>query len=87
MALPILGIFTAIGKMWTSRQERKSRIAEAKTKAEETKYEAEGKRALKEADSEQTWDITALKGSQNSWKDELITILWFTPFVMLFIPS
>lgn len=87
MALPILGIFTAIGKMWSSRQERKTRIAEARTKAEERKYEAQGKRAMKEAESEQTWDLTALKASQNSWKDELITVLWFTPFVMLFIPD
>lgn len=87
MALPLLGIFTAISNAWSSRQERKTRIAEAKTKAEEKKYEAEGNRAMKEAESEQTWDIVALKGSQESWKDELITILWFAPFVMLFIPD
>ena len=87
MALPILGIFTAIGEMWSKRQDRKARLSEAKTKAQEVKYEAEGRRAMKEAESEQTWDIVALKGSQQSWKDEVITILWFTPFVMLFIPS
>ena len=87
MALPILGIFTAIGEMWSRHQDRKTRIAEAKTKAEETKYEAEGKRAMKEAESERTWDIEALKGSQKSWKDEFIMLIWFTPFIMLFIPA
>jgi len=87
MALPILGMFSAISDMWSKRQERKARISEAKTQAEILKLEAEGKRAMKEAESERTWDIEALKGSQKSWKDEFIMVLWFTPFVMLFIPS
>jgi Flp pilus assembly protein TadB len=87
MAFPLLGVFSALGDMWSKRQERKARIAEAKTKAEEKKYEAEGKRAMKEAESERTWDIEALKGSQKSWKDEFIMVLWFAPFIMLFIPN
>lgn len=87
MALPILGVFTAIGKMWSSRQERKTRISEAKTRAEEAKYEAQGKRAMKEAESERSWDMAALEGSKQSWKDEFIMLIWFTPFIMLFIPT
>jgi hypothetical protein len=32
------------------------------------------------------WDIEAIKGSKDSWKDEWILILWSVPMIMIWIP-
>lgn len=33
------------------------------------------------------WDVTAMQNSQESWKDEWLTILFSIPLVMAFIPG
>jgi hypothetical protein len=47
-----------------------------------SKQEAEIKYQSMLAQGEQDWDIEAMKASKYSWKDELITIIWYSPLVV-----
>ena len=46
------------------------------------KYKAEESRFLAQAKIEGDWDMEALRQSQYSWKDEMITIVWYAPLVV-----
>lgn len=50
--------------------------------AKKAKHQAEANFQMKLAEQEATWDIIALRQSQFSWKDEIITIIWFTPLIV-----
>lgn len=50
--------------------------------SKKAKHEAEAEFQKNLAEQEATWDIIALRQSQYSWKDELITIIWFAPLVI-----
>ena len=41
----------------------------------------------KQATGEIDWDLEAIKGSQNSWKDEWLVILFSIPLILAFIPG
>lgn len=45
------------------------------------KTEAEKAYLMRQAQSEADWDLEAIRQAQYSWKDELITIIWFSPLV------
>ena len=88
MALPLLG--SALGLVgdlagnWmkgkVEKQKAESDVKVAKAKAEAVVYE-------KQATGEIDWDLESIKGSQNSWKDEWLTIIFSIPLVMCFIPG
>jgi hypothetical protein len=46
------------------------------------KYKAEAALHMKLAQAEADWDLVAQQQAQYSWKDEFITIIWFTPLVV-----
>lgn len=46
------------------------------------KQEAEAQYHMALAKGEQDWDIMAMKNSQFSWKDEFITIIWYSPIII-----
>ena len=46
------------------------------------KHEAEAARVMKLAQTEADWDLEAQRQAQYSWKDELITFVWFAPVVV-----
>ena len=46
------------------------------------KYKSEENRYLAAQKAESDWDLEAMRQSQYSWKDELITIIWFAPLVV-----
>ena len=50
------------------------------TKREKQKAEAAYHMAL--AKGEQDWDLEAQKAARYSWKDELITIIWYSPLII-----
>ena len=54
-------------------------------KVEKTK--AEAVIMEKKATGEIDWDLEAIKGSQNSWKDEWLVILFSIPLILAFIPG
>ena len=42
---------------------------------------------VKQATGEIDWDLEMAKGSQSSWKDEWLTVLFSIPLVLAFIPG
>ena len=61
--------------------------SKAKTAAEVALKNAEAIVYEKKATAEIDWDLEAIKGSQNSWKDEYLTILLSIPVILCFIPG
>tara|TARA_B100001094_G_C18143305_1_gene779155 strand:- start:10 stop:405 length:396 start_codon:yes stop_codon:yes gene_type:complete len=88
MALPLIG--TALGLVgdlagnWmkgkVDKQKAESDVKVAKAKAEAVVYQ-------KQATGEIDWDLESMKGSQSSWKDEWLTVIFSIPLVMCFIPG
>lgn len=37
---------------------------------------------MKAMEGEQSWDMEAMRASRYSWKDELITIIWYSPLMI-----
>ena len=58
-------------------------VIDSKTQIKLTEAEIKKKQLTGEID----WDIEAMKGTQNSWKDEWLTVLFSIPLVMAFIPG
>ena len=56
----------------------------AKTKA---KAEAEAAVMVKQAESVADWETAMARSSQQSWKDEWLTILFSIPLILAFIPG
>ena len=59
----------------------------AKTLAKVATSKAEAAIMEKKATGEIDWDLAAVKGSQNSWKDEWLVILFSVPLILAFIPG
>ena len=59
----------------------------AKTLAKVATAKAEATIMEKKATGEIDWDLAAVKGSQNSWKDEWLVILFSVPLILAFIPG
>ena len=57
----------------------------AETKAKVAKAEAEAQIMLSRATSEADWEKIMAQGSQSSWKDEWLTILFSIPLVLVFL--
>jgi hypothetical protein len=66
------------GKVEKTKAETGAKVARAK--AEATIME-------KKATGELDWDLEMAKGSQSSWKDEWLVILFSVPLVLAFIPG
>lgn len=57
-----------------------------KAKAEQklTQIKAETEIKKKQISGEMEWDLEAIKGSQDSWKDEWLTLLFSIPLILCF---
>ena len=70
--IPIIGgIVEGVTKLGSAWVESKTIKMKAKAELEVLKTEQSG-----------DYDIAAIEASKTSWKDELITIIFFSPFVM-----
>ena len=58
----------------------------AKAKQKLVKIEAETSLMEKQITGEIEWDVEAVKGSKESWKDEYLTILFSIPLLLCFLP-
>jgi len=58
----------------------------AKAKQKLVKIEAETSLMEKQIKGEIDWDVEAIKGSKDSWKDEYLTILFSIPLLLCFLP-
>ena len=77
---PIIGLAGTFfeGQLEQTKANNEVKVATAKAKAAVLKRQATG---------EIEWDIEAIKGSKNSWKDEWLTILFSIPLSLAFIPG
>ena len=77
----LLGPVTSIvGGIVQGKMEQKA----AETKAKVAKAEAQAQIMLSQATSEADWEKVMAEGSQDSWKDEWLTILFSVPLVLAF---
>ena len=77
----LLGPVTSIvGGIVQGKMEQKA----AETKAKVAKAEAQAQIMLSQATSEADWEKVMAEGSQDSWKDEWLTILFPVPLVLAF---
>ena len=58
----------------------------AKAKQKLIKIEAETQVIQQQIKGEIDWDVEAIKGSKESWKDEYLTILFSIPLLLCFLP-
>ncbi len=77
----LLGPVTSIvGGIVQGKMEQKA----AETKAKVAKAEAQAQIMLSQATSEADWEKVMAEGSQDSWKDEWLTILFSVPLILAF---
>jgi hypothetical protein len=77
----LLGTITSIvGGIVQGKMEQKA----AETKAKVAKAEAQAQIVLSQATSEADWEKVMAEGSQDSWKDEWLTILFSVPLILAF---
>ena len=74
---PISGLVGSWMDSKTEEQRGKSAVAKAKA-------EAEAKGMVSAATSTADWEKLMAKGSQSSWKDEWLTILFSIPLILAF---
>jgi len=81
MLTALLGPISELAGTWLkSKVDTKA----AETKAKVAKSEAEAQIMLSRATSEADWEKIMAEGSQSSWKDEWLTILFSIPLVLVF---
>jgi hypothetical protein len=80
----LIGPITQLAGTWLDGKVEKTK---AETGAKVAKAKAEAVIMEKKATGELDWDLEMAKGSQSSWKDEWLTVLFSIPLVMAFIPG
>jgi hypothetical protein len=81
----MVGLLTpliSLATTWFDGQQKKS---EAKVQAEVALKQAEAEVFKRKATSEADWDLEAMRGSQGSWKDEVLLVVFLVPFLASFI--
>ena len=84
MLTALIGPIANLAGTWLSGkvEEKKAHSATKVAKAQ-----AEAIVMQKKATGEIDWDLEMAKGSQSSWKDEWLTILFSIPLILAFIPG
>ena len=82
--IQFLAPLASLATTWLEGNVEKSK---AKTAAEVALKNAEALVYEKKATAEIDWDLEAIKGSQNSWKDEWLVILFSIPMILAFVPG
>ena len=80
----LVGQIADLAGTWLNGKVEKTK-AEAATKV--AKAKAEAVIMEKKATGEIDWDLEMAKGSQSSWKDEWLTILFSIPLILAFVPG
>jgi len=80
----LIGPISELAGTWLEGKVEKTK---AETGAKVAMAKAEAVIMEKKATGEIDWDLEAIKGSQNSWKDEWLVILFSVPLILAFIPG
>ena len=84
MIQAILGPIASLAGSWLDAKTTKQ-AAEAKLRL--TEAEAKAKILLSEKTSVADWERIMAEGTQNSWKDEVVTVIVLIPVVLCFVPG
>ena len=84
MLTALIGPISQLAGTWLEGKVEKTK---AETGAKVAKAKAEAVIMEKKTTGEIDWDLEAIKGSQNSWKDEWLVILFSVPLILAFIPG
>ena len=84
MIQALIGPVVSLASTWMEGRIEKSK---AKTEADVALKRAEAIVYEKKASAEIDWDLEAIKGSKESWKDEWLCILFSIPMILAFIPG
>ena len=84
MLAALIGPISQLAGTWLEGKVEKTK---AETGAKVAKARAEATIMEKKATGEIDWDIAMAEGSNNSWKDEWLTILFSIPLILAFIPG
>lgn len=80
----LVGPIAELAGTWLKGSVEKTK---ANAEARVAKAKAEATIMEKKATGEIDWDLEMAKGSQSSWKDEWLTILFSIPLILAFIPG
>ena len=80
----LIGPISELAGTWLQGKVEKTK---AETGAKVAMAKAEAVIMEKKATGEIDWELEAIKGSQNSWKDEWLVILFSVPLILAFIPG
>jgi len=84
MIQALIGPIASLAGTWLEGKVEKTK---AETGAKVAKAKAEATIMEKKATGEIDWDLEMARGSQSSWKDEWLVILFSVPLVLSFIPG
>lgn len=84
MIQALIGPIASLAGTWLEGKVEKTK---AETGAKVAKAKAEATIMEKKATGELEWDLEMARGSQSSWKDEWLVILFSVPLVLSFIPG
>ena|SRR6056300_421581 len=80
----LIGPLSDLASTWLSGKVEEKK-AQSATKV--AMAQAEAVVMQKKATGEIDWDLEMAKGSQSSWKDEWLTILFSIPLILAFVPG
>jgi hypothetical protein len=84
MIQALIGPIASLAGTWLEGKVEKTK---AETGAKVAKAKAEATIMEKKATGELEWDLEMARGSQSSWKDEWLVILFSVPLVLSFVPG
>ena len=84
MIQALIGPVVSLASTWMEGRIQKSK---AKTEADVALKRAEAIVYEKKATAEIDWDLEAIKGSKESWKDEWLCLLFSIPMILAFVPG
>jgi hypothetical protein len=84
MLAALIGPLSNIASTWLEGKVEKTK---ADSQAKVARAKAEATIMEKKATGEIDWDIEMARGSQTSWKDEWLTILFSIPLILAFVPG
>ena len=80
----LIGPIANLAGTWLEGKVEKTK---AETGAKVAKAKAEATIMERKATGELEWDLEMARGSQSSWKDEWLVILFSIPLILAFIPG
>ncbi len=84
MIQALIGPIASLAGTWLEGKVEKTK---AETGAKVAKAKAEAVIMEKKATGEIDWDLEMARGSQSSWKDEWLVILFSVPLILSFVPG